>query len=121
MTIIEKIATSTENSFQRVLSYWVINSSSVLNLGLFHGKMKLVLFFSVYALCSKNELYNRSAYDLLDEVYEDIHKDVLLNFENELCGIGWAIEFLVQNGYMEGDTDEILEDIDKRIMEYNVF
>lgn len=120
MIIAEKIMISTGNLFQRALSYLVINSDFMPNIGLFHGKMGLVLFFSVYARFSKNELYNQFAYDLLDEVYEDIHKDILLDFENGLCGIGWAIEFLVQNGYMEGDTDEILEDVDKHIMQYNV-
>lgn len=117
---IAETTTSTENLYQRALSYLIMNSRFVSNLGLFHGKMGFVLFFSIYAKHSRNELYNQFAYDLLDEVYEDIHNDVLLSFENGLCGIGWAIEFLVQNGYMEGDTDEILEDIDKRIMEYNV-
>lgn len=120
MVITEKSTTSSKNSFEQALSYLVINSSFVSNIGLFHGKMGLVLFFSFYARYLKNDLYNRFAYDLLDEVYEDIHENVLLNFENGVCGIGWAIEYLIQNGYMEGDTDEILEDIDKRIMEYDV-
>lgn len=120
MVITEKSTTSSKNSFEQALSYLVINSSFVSNIGLFHGKMGLVLFFSFYARYLNDDQYNRFAYDLLDEIYEDIHENVLLNFENGLCGIGWAIEYLVQNGYMEGDTDEILEDIDKRIMEYDV-
>ena len=120
MVITEKSTSSSKNSFEQALYYLVINSSFVSNIGLFHGKMGLVLFFSFYARYSNDDQYNRFAYDLLDEIYEDIHENVLLNFENGLCGIGWAIEYLVQNGYMEGDTDEILEDIDKRIMEYDV-
>lgn len=120
MAITEKLIISSENSFEQALSYLAINSSFTPNLGLFHGKMGIVLFFSFYAHYSKNDLYDCFAYDLFDEVYEDIHKEVLLNFENGLCGIGWAIEYLVQNGYMEGDTDEILEDIDNRVLEYDV-
>lgn len=120
MVITEKLITSSKKTFEQTLSYLVINSSFVSSIGLFHGKMGLVLFFSFYARHSNNNQYNQLAYDLLDEIYEDIDKNVLLNFENGLCGIGWAIEFLVQNGYMQGDTDEILEDIDKQIMKYNV-
>lgn len=106
--------------FERCLSYLVINSDAVSNLGLFHGKMGLVLFFSIYSRYSQRSLYNQFAYELLDEIYEDIHKNMSLDFENGLTGIGWGIEYLVQNGYMSGDTDEILEDIDKRIMEYDL-
>lgn len=120
MTDIKQITTSSENSFEQALAYLVINSDIVPNQGLYHGKVGLVLFFSIYAHYSENNLYDRFAFDLLDEVYEDIHRDVSLNFENGLCGIGWAIEYLVQNGYMEGDTDDVLEDIDNRIMEYDV-
>ena len=38
----------------------------------------------------------------------------LLN-RHGLAGIGTAIEYLVQSGYIEADTDEILEEFDNRI------
>lgn len=120
MNIKDKMGQLTEESFKQALAYLIINSSFMDNLGLFHGKMGVVLFFSIYSRFSKNELYNQFAYVLLDEINMDIHENTLTDFENGLSGIGWAIEYLVQNGYMEGDTDEILEDIDVRMMEYDI-
>ena len=40
-----------------------------------------------------------------------------INLETGLCGIGWGIEYLIQNGFMEGDSNEILTEIDKKVME----
>lgn len=37
-----------------------------------------------------------------------------------MCGIGWAIEFLKREGFIEGDTDEILEEVDRQVMERDV-
>ena len=37
------------------------------------------------------------------------------DFEDGLAGIGWGIEYLVQNKFAEGDTDEILEEIDNKV------
>lgn len=103
--------------FKEGVVYLTLNSSFLLDISLCHGKMGCVLFFAHYARYSKSELYDEFAGELLDEVYKEIHNDTPVNFENGLCGIGWSIEYLVQNGFMEGDTDEILEDIDRRIME----
>lgn len=106
--------------FGKALSFLTLNCCFVPDLGLFHGKMGYVLFFACYGYHSKNVLYENLADELLDEIYEELHSDIPINLEDGLCGIGWGIEFLVQNGYMVGNTDEILEDIDKRIMEYDV-
>ncbi|MEY8611270.1 glycosyltransferase [Parabacteroides segnis] len=111
---------SFERLFEEALSHLILNSGFTSDLGLFHGKMGYVLFFVHYARYSQNKQYETFAYELLEDIYEDINNDLPINLENGLCGIGWGIEFLVQNGFVEGDTDEILEEIDKRVMEYDV-
>lgn len=100
--------------------YLTLNASFISDLGLFHGKMGCVLFFAQYARYTHDEHYEEFANELLDEICEDITKDIPIGLEYGLCGIGWGIEYLVQNGFLEGDTDEILEDFDNRIMEYDV-
>jgi hypothetical protein len=37
------------------------------------------------------------------------------DFETGLAGIGWGIEYLVQNNFSEGNTDEILEVVDNKV------
>ena len=119
MIIREKIDEPLVNSFGQALSYLTLNCSFIPDAGLFHGKMGCLLFFAHFARHSQNRFYEDFAGELLDEVYADIHKDMPVNLENGLCGIGWGIEFLVQNGYMRGDTDDILMDIDSYVMEYD--
>ena len=36
------------------------------------------------------------------------------------CVASWAVEFLKKEGFIEGDTDEILEEVDRQVMERDV-
>lgn len=108
---------NTDEILKRIVPHILLNSSFVPDLGIFHGKMGIVLFFAHYGRYTGNSLYDDFAGKLLDEIYEDLPNDLPATLESGLCGIGWGIEYLVQNKFMEGDTDEILKDIDCRIME----
>lgn len=103
--------------YEQALVYLTINSSLMKDLGLFHGKMGIILFFSHYACFTPNKHFEDFAECLLDELYEEIHKDLPINLENGLCGIGWGIEYIVQRGFINGNTDDILADIDCKVME----
>ena len=106
-------------STEEALAYLAINSSYLGDLGLFHGKIGIALFFFEFAQVSHDVSYEGLAENLLGEIYDEIHYDLPINLENGLCGIGWGMEYLVQHGLMEGDTDEILADIDQKVMEIN--
>lgn len=43
-----------------------------------------------------------------------------LDFKEGLCGIGWGIDYLIHHGLLEGDPDEILEDLDKLIFSCDI-
>lgn len=64
-----------------------------------------------------NTLYEDVALELLDEVVEKLQKDLLINFESGLSGIGWVVNYLIAKGFVEGNSLEICEDIDNKIME----
>ena len=120
-SIVVKISKiNSDDLLENAFFYLTLNASFISDLGLFHGKMGCVLFFAEYTRYTHDEHYEEFANELLDEICEDITKDIPIGLENGLCGIGWGIEYLVQNGFLEGDTDEILEDFDNRIMEYDV-
>ena len=61
------------------------------------------------------DLYYDYAYELFEKIQNRIHRDSPINYKQGLSGIGSAIEYLVQNGYFNADTDEVLEDFDRRI------
>jgi hypothetical protein len=104
----------------RIVRHLMLHASFISNTGLYHGKMGIALFFAHYGRYTENSLYSDFAGELLDDIYEDIHTGMPTDFENGLCGIGWGVEYLLQNGFMEGDSDEVLSDIDKKIMERDI-
>jgi len=104
----------------RIANHLIMNTSFIRDLGLYHGKMGIVIFFAHYARYTENMIYDDFAGEVLDEICTEIHLDTPVNFESGLCGIGWGIEYLLENGFMEGDSNEILSEIDQRIMELNV-
>lgn len=106
-----------KNLLQRIVGRLLINSSFTSNLGLFHGKMGIVLFFCHYARYAGNSDYDEFAGELMEEIYEDINTSISTDFENGLGGIGWGCLYLFNRGFMNGDIDETLGDIDLRIME----
>ena len=83
--------------------------------GLFHGQMGLIIFFYHYRLI-KNVLYMRTAERLLDSLICSMTADIPDNYAEGLAGIGTAIEYLLQNGFIEGNADEILSEIDRRLI-----
>lgn len=109
----------TELQLKAISNHLIVNASNLCNLGLFHGKMGIVLFFVHYARYTGNNLYQDYAGELLDEIFEDIHAGTTLDFENGLSGIGWGILYLLKNHFMEGNPDEILIDIDQKMKEIN--
>ena len=101
---------------QRIANALLLNASFIDNLGLMHGKMGIAIYFFHLARETKNQIYEDYAGELIDEIYDEINIHTPCDFENGLAGIGWGIEYLVQNGFIGADTDEVLEEFDKRII-----
>lgn len=104
----------------RIGRHLLLNASFLKNLGLMHGKMGIILFFCHYARYTQNKLYEDFAGELLDEVYKEIHNHIYPGLENGLAGIGWGMEYMIQNEFMEGETNEVLEELDGRLMEQDI-
>jgi hypothetical protein len=100
---------------RRIANVLLLNAGFIDNIGLLNGKMGVAIFFFHYARYTNNEIYERYAGELIDEIYEDINHSTPVDFANGLTGIGWGIEYLVRNGFVEADTDEALEEIDNAI------
>lgn len=101
---------------QNIINTILLNSSFINNLGLLNGKMGISICFYHLARQTGNPIYEDYAGELIDEIYEEIDISTSLDFENGLAGIGWGIEYLVQNNFIEADTNEVLEEFDKRLM-----
>ena len=97
---------------QRITNALVQNAYSLKCTGLLNGKMGLVLYFFYLGKVENNELFTRFAEKLLDNVIESIPERILIDFEEGITGIGWAIENLIQNGFIDSDADEVLVNFD---------
>jgi len=83
--------------------------------GLFNGSMGLSLFYYHLSRFTGNSNYEKAAEELTDMVFSNLNILTPVDFEKGLAGIGWAIEYLVQNKFADGDTDEILDEADNKI------
>jgi len=100
---------------QRIANVLLINSSFIDNPGLLNGKTGISIFFYEYGRYLNNKIYTDYAGKLIDEIYEEIAINTPLDFANGLTGIGWGIEYLVKNKFVDADTDEALADIDNAV------
>lgn len=100
----------------RIVNLLLLNSSCLEDIGLFQGKMGVSLFFFHYSRYTNDKLYSEFAELLIDEIYEDIYLCNSVNLEDGLCGIGWGIEYLIQHNFVQGNTNEILYELDQKIM-----
>lgn len=85
------------------------------NYGLMNGNTGLCVFYYHLFRNTNNTEYEQLADDLLDKIFANLSISAYSDFENGLAGIGWGVEYLVQNGFAEGDTDEILEEVDNKV------
>ena len=102
---------------KRIANHQMLHGSFCRDVGLMNGKMGVVLFFFHYSRHTGNVLYEDFAGELLDEVVEGLHADLPIRFSDGLCGIGWGIEYLIQNRFIEGDSDDVLKELDYKIVE----
>lgn len=89
----------------------VINQTN--DIGLWKGKMGLAIYLFHLARITKNDIYEKEANSLIDEVIEKVDHQVGINFSSGLAGIGAGFEYLAQHNFIEGDTDIILSEFDR--------
>lgn len=89
--------------------------------GLYYGKSgKAILLYLLYRSSSDKQL-SEAALEMLNSVSDSIANEEQLDFANGIAGIGWAVEWIAQNGFLEINTNEILEEIDDALYKSVVF
>ena len=100
----------------------ILNTTSHSDIGLLYGKMGCSITFYIMS-CNVDEsrcpVYEMFARRILDEVTSSITKNTPYNFAYGLCGIGWAVDYLISNNFIQGDSMDLLEEIDCSIMQIN--
>jgi len=100
---------------QKTANILFVNAQQINKTEVLGGITGITIFFYNYSRFSKIENYNSFADYLLDILIENLDKMDLL----ELINFSWGIEYLIINNFVEGDSNEILEEIDERIVSYS--
>jgi len=83
------------------------------NIGVMGGSIGLALFMFYYAKYTDEDRYAQMGVDLISNIFEEINKGFSYHtLAGGLAGIGWSIELLAKQNFIDADTDEVLEQLD---------
>lgn len=102
---------------RKIADYLLLKSPYIQDIGLFHGKMGIVVSLYAYANKYNDQLLEEFAWDLFQQIYENVHTDMPIGMEYGLAGIGYGTTLLSKLGLVECDLNSVLADVDAKIME----
>ena len=105
---------------QRWLHQIVLHANDVPARGLFDGQMGIVLVLSEYVRARKVRPLKTAINFLLDQVLDNLSTEMPLDFANGLTGVGWGVEYLLQNRFQRGSGADICAAIDQKLMQQNI-
>lgn len=106
-----------EKTLLKIANTLVVNTQNFDRVGLLKGLTGVALFLYEYSYLTKYEMYNNLADDMLDNIFESTKNMALTDMAYGLSGIGWSVEYLIQKNFVEGDPDEVLEDVHIKLLE----
>lgn len=106
-----------EKELDKIADYLLLHSSSIHELGLFHGKMGIVVALYIYADAQHDDVMREYAWELFQQIYDGVHTDMPIGLERGLAGIGYGTTLLCKRGLVECSLNDILADVDQKIME----
>lgn len=114
------VPSGSEKLLTQIANHHLFYGSFNPDLGLYNGKMGMVVFFFHYARYTGNPLYEDFAEEFLNEILDSLHIETPVNFKRGLSGIGGGIIYLIKQGFIETDIAETFRDFDDKIKEYDV-
>lgn len=100
---------------EKIVETLLINGTLTNHPGLFYGKMGISVFFFHYARQTGNKLFQDYAMDIVEEIQEQITITFSARYDVGLAGIGTGFEYLLQNGFLEENENDVFEDFDDRM------
>ena len=104
---------------KRIYYHLLLNESYFSSIGLYFGKTGCLLFLAHYAKLLNDSVLDEIVLEVIDEIFEKAVSVNTMDIPTGLCGIGWGVEYILQNKLMEGDSDEILVELDDIIINKN--
>src|SRR6056297_669604 len=93
---------------------FILNQVPQQQIDLFSGKAGLSIILFYYANFINKDNHAKKALEVISQLFEKTENDFIHHsFAGGLAGIGWVIEHLEQNAYLECKTDEIIGELDE--------
>lgn len=109
------------NVQESIINYLVLHSMDSPNeVGLFRGQMGYVIALSKYARQHNIPQLETIADFICDNVFSRAGALRDISFATGLSGICWGIEYLVQEGILDGNAEASCSDVDAEIMKTDV-
>jgi len=105
---------------QKIYNHLLLNKIYLTNPGLYYGKTGCLLFFAHYARLFEDDVNGEIVSEITDDIFASVGAETAMGIQQGVCGIGWGVEYILQNRLMEGDSDEILADLDQMILRKEV-
>ena len=107
-----------KETLQKTADILVSNIHNIESISLLEGKMGIAIFLYHYGRYSGNNQYSDIADELLSSVYNSIDSDsneLDISFDQGIAGFAWAIRYLINKGFAEGDPDELLSEVENTL------
>lgn len=75
--------------------------------------MGVVIAYYTYGVYSENSKYSQIAEQKLDRIVSSLSLDMPIRLKDGILGIACGVVYLLRNGFIEGDEDEILAEVDE--------
>lgn len=102
---------------QRIWHLLMLKTFFEKEIGISNGKMGILLALVEYNRLYPNKVYEEYIDNLIDNVWENIHQSLPIDFASGLSGIGWGVDFLLYHKIIGGSSTELCKEIDERIMQ----
>lgn len=106
-----------EQFLKHIAAYSRATVSYVSHGGLYNGRLGIILFFYLYAEYNQEPEYRNIADDMLGKILSNLNNDMPIDLYFGTCGLGFLLCYLLSKDFVEGDTDEILEELDRMVVE----
>ena len=93
------------SSLKQIADYNILHGLFEKKIGLLDGQMGMSIFFFYYSRYTDNSIYANFASELLDNVCVNLSYKTPITFADGLCGIGWGIELLKKEKFIDADTE----------------
>lgn len=108
-----------KNQLELINRYLPENTSAPEETDIAYPEIGTILYNYFYAQKTGDTSFEEKADELLDVVLDEVNRNLPLYLEKGLCGLGCGLIYMIRNGLIEGDENEILEELD-RIVRFNI-